>query len=513
MTRALRVVAAIVGLLGWAFPSPGQDVVEPGMGESLDRAIRAETYGQFWGSAMVVYEGRLVLAKGYGLANRELRPITADSLLELASVSKAFTAAAVLRLEMRGVLSTADPISKHLDGVPPDKAGVTIHHLVTHTSGIGQPTTMFEKDEREAAVRVLLAAPVETQPGTAHAYSNAGYWLLAAIIERATGKTFEDVVREEVLRPAGMLASACQTDPALALDRCVDRVIRGKASGSAGVCPYTYVWGYRGSGGIVTSARDMFAWDRALRGDTFLSAEAKAKMHAPALNAYAYGWEVRTGVMGREASHTGGVAGFAVAFTRYLDADAAILVMTNEPHNPVMLSRALTRVLFPGSVESVSATLRPSVHGADEHGMSVIPGNATYTASPSKGGGVEVRFAAPGHDPALVLRLSKPTALRVAGELNDAAKHAAAAQMTPNPPVRVEVYTGVYKGRAEPIEVEGPEVALAVQSGTPHPEPGGHARVTIIVQDPVSKFWPVFVKLASTEAEGLASAMLKALSP
>jgi hypothetical protein len=138
-------------------------------------------------------DGRL-LAEGLGLADREAgarwRPTTVSTI---GSITKQFTAALVLRLEEEGLLSVQDPIGRHLDGVPPDKQGVTLHHLLTHTSGIEDLEGADDWDPigREEFVRRALAAPLSARPGERYSYSNAGYSLLGAIVERRTGRSYE----------------------------------------------------------------------------------------------------------------------------------------------------------------------------------------------------------------------------------------------------------------------------------------------------------------------------------
>lgn len=503
-----RTLAPLILFLLTAVCS-AQNIIHAQLGQRLNDTVLRHSYGQFWGSVLVSKDSEVLLAHGYALANRDLHPISAHSLLELASISKAFTAAAIFRLESQNNLKVSDALSLHLPDVPTDKHAITIHHLLTHTSGLGQPPIRFTEDSRDQVIAAMLRAPVKSAPGSAFEYSNAGYWLLAAIIERASGLSYEQYLREHVLTPAGMASTFAQTDPKGDMTRCVDRVLKSKRVGSAGECPYPFTWGYRGSGGIVTSARDMFAWDQSLRADTLLSADAKARMFQPMLDDYACGWIIRDTPLGRTASHTGAVAGFVASFTRWLDRDACVLVITNAPHDPVALSDALTRILFPESVESVKAVMRPSMYPLGEHGQATMPASTLWriTRAPAS---VHITFhGSTESDAALALELNPALAARVSEELR---RHAAAVlahkQVSPNPPVVVELYTSAYKDTPEPIRIEGDDVVLVVRPGTPHPEEGGEHRVTIIIQDPAHGFWPVFIKLAADEARKLGEQLL-----
>jgi CubicO group peptidase (beta-lactamase class C family) len=505
----LRTLHTLILTLITTAAAPAQPT-NPDRHQPLQDTIARAAYGQFWGAVLVTKDNKVLLSQGFGIANQQLTAIDADSLFELASVTKSFTAAAILRLEMQGKLTTDDPISKHLADVPKDKAEITIHQLLTHTSGIGEgPRKPFSADDREIAVKAILAEPLNSKPGDTHTYSNAGYWLLAAIVERVSGAPFDDFLRTEVLDKAGMTHSACQGDPRLDRAHVVDRVTHDRRTGDAATCPYAFTWGYRGSGGVVTSANDMIAWDRALRADQLLAPAQKEKMFKPGLDNYGYGWFIETSPLGRVAKHTGGVAGFAVSYTRWLDKDASILVMTNEKNNPTALSDRLCRVLFPELEETISVILRPKVHGMDEHGMSRLPDAADFEVQ-AIDGRIRVLFkTAKDTEPPIELTLSKSAAARLATDLRT---HAQTVQSksasSPIPPIIVEIYTGAYKPVSDaPIKIEGEEVALQVQPGTPHAERDSKLRVTLIVQDPAHNFWPVFMKLGADTALDLSRAI------
>ncbi|MDX2131962.1 MAG: serine hydrolase domain-containing protein [Planctomycetota bacterium] len=521
LARATFVLAALAILAparAWGQPEPapfwrggeGGDVVAGDLGKQLDDAVRRATYGQFWGCVLAAKDGEIVLAKGYALANDELEPITGDTLLELASVSKAFTAAAILRLEMQGKLTLDDPIAMHLASVPDDKRGVTIRHLLTHTSGIPQPEGGFDADERERVVPVLLGPRMKSPPGAAFAYSNAGYWLLAAIVERVSGRSFEEFVRDEVFRPAGMGSTFAQTDPTLDLSRCAVRVSRGRTVGNAGQCPYPFAWGYRGSGGVVTSARDMFAWDRALRGGEFLADAQRTAMFTPALGNYALGWTISTGPLGRVASHTGGVAGFRVVFTRWLDTDACVLVITNEQHDPSAISAVVTGLLLPGASESSRVVLRVGGMAANEHGRVRAPDDTEGRVRTPDAGAPALEFGPPGAPPVVTIALPREAMMKAADSLVRFGSGARAGEHA-SPRVILEVYTRAYQGMGDTIELADAGLTVTVSPGSPHREPDALRRVTMIVQDPARSFWPVFVKMDAHDARALGERLRAAL--
>lgn len=141
------------------------------------------------GAVLVAQNGEIILHKGYGLADRERRiQNTPSTLFHVASVGKIFTAAAVLKLEMQGKLKTSDLISKYLGEFPKEKSGATIHHLLTHTAGLTVDGSTPDYSSRKAFVQSVKDAPVESKPGEKYRYTNAGYIVLAAIVEEVSGQ-------------------------------------------------------------------------------------------------------------------------------------------------------------------------------------------------------------------------------------------------------------------------------------------------------------------------------------
>src|SRR5687768_14866524 len=166
-------------------------------------------------------DGRVVLKKAYGLANRETGlPYTVDMVSSIGSVTKQFAGAAIMKLEMMGKLKTSDPISKYLPGVPEDKAGITIHHLLTHTAGFSGDLGGMDGEAiaRDALVAKVLAAPLASKPGERFEYSNEGFSLAGAIVEIVSGKGYETFLREELFLPLDMADTGYQA-PAWPLTR------------------------------------------------------------------------------------------------------------------------------------------------------------------------------------------------------------------------------------------------------------------------------------------------------
>ncbi|MCI0588788.1 MAG: beta-lactamase family protein [Planctomycetes bacterium] len=346
MVRLRRVLSAftLAGIVLAAFPraeegiqkdpargkAKGEAVVSGKSGEELDAVIGGlDEPGGFSGCVLVAKGGKVLLEKGYGVLDASKgTPMPKDALWDWASACKQFTAAAVLKLEMQKKLSLEDPLGKHFRSAPADKKGITIRQLLNHTAGIGYPDTKskgWNPFDRDAAVQCILEAPLTHAPGKRWAYSNAGYWLAAALVEKASGKPFESYLREHLFEPAGMKGAGSIGDAEIDLAR-VPLEDRGKSPRF--VYGPSLSWGYRGSGGMLASTREMLAWHQALQGEKVLSKAAKEKYYDSGLQNYALGWVVK--VPGRQVQHGGNVGHIATWYFRDLENDVVVAFACNQ---------------------------------------------------------------------------------------------------------------------------------------------------------------------------------------
>lgn len=297
-------------------------------GFAVVAAVDAAEADGFSGVVLAADAGEIVAVVATGSADAAIGPGT---LFEIASVTKQFTAAAVMTLVQAGKLSLDDPIAKHLPGVPESCSAITVRHLLQHTSGIPGTNSQGGGDDLAAVLPVFLRGGPQHEPGTHFEYWNQGYALLSEIIARASGEPFTAYLRRAIFEPAGMTSTVFTGDEApegaaIALGQ--------SGMGPARTAlehPYgEYGFQYRGMGGIVTNVHDLWRWDRALRGTAMLDDASKEAMFTPGLQNYALGWFVGRRAYGPMHQHSGGVRGFGADLRRYPDRDALIVVLCND---------------------------------------------------------------------------------------------------------------------------------------------------------------------------------------
>lgn len=310
--------------------TPGE-TVEGDLATKLDTYLTRITPFGFSGALLVAKDGRIILNKGYGMAIRsENVPNSSETVFSTGSITKQFTAAGIMKLEMMGKLKTEDPITKYFDDVPEDKKGITLHNLLTHTSGVvdalGPDYVTAPRDE---TARKTLDAPLRFKPGEQFGYSNAGYSLLAAVIEKVSGQSYEEFMNTNIFVPSGMKFTGYRMPD---WDKkVVAHWYRGEKDNGTPLEKNYPQWHLLGNGGILSTTEDMYRWHQALLGDKLLSAEAKKKMYTPFLNEYGYGWDIIEREMGTLIQHDGGsMLGSSAEMRRYIDARAVTMLFCNQ---------------------------------------------------------------------------------------------------------------------------------------------------------------------------------------
>ncbi len=329
-------------------------------------------YGQFQGAALVALHGEVIYRKGIGLANVEWGiPNTPETRYSIASHGKAFTAVLIMQLVEKKELDLHVPIAKYLPAYRKDNAEkVTIHHLLRHTSGVpGVPSEWSETQNRnpytlDRLVELANLGELEFEPETRFAYSNNGYNLLAAIIERVTGQTYEQVLQERILDPLGMKDTGLVKHQPIVARRAsnYNRLFWGELVNA----PYMDESFAVGAGGMYSTVDDMFKWDQALRSDRLLSPASRELLFTPGLGDAGYGWGVGTYTTAGDGNPNtlvygfGGTNGAASVTYRLIEDNHLIVLLGNirqVPRQEIVTN--LTRVLVGLPVTPLAPPLRP----------------------------------------------------------------------------------------------------------------------------------------------------------
>jgi CubicO group peptidase (beta-lactamase class C family) len=315
----------------------------------MDACVQVE---QFSGSVLVCMDNETVFKNGYGMANLEHDVSnTPDTKFRIGSITKQFTAMTIMLLEERGKLKIEDHITKYIVDAPEAWADVTVHHLLTHTSGIHSFTSMpeYRRDMMltqsiDQMVVRFKDKPLRFSPGEKFEYSNSGYFLLGTIVEKASGVSYEEFIRKEI----------CE---ALKLrDTGYDRfrtVLKHRASGYKRLSDKTVHDNYLdmsqpyAAGSLYSTVEDLNRWDQALRRRELISEERYKRMYTPEKNGYAYGWAVRGNSGRKTISHGGGINGFRSHILRYPEEKMCVVVLCNVlPAKPDKVARDLAAIML-----------------------------------------------------------------------------------------------------------------------------------------------------------------------
>jgi CubicO group peptidase (beta-lactamase class C family) len=230
--------------------------------QEASEKLRDLTSEGFVGSVLVAREGRVVLEENAGFRH----DLESPPSYWIASITKQFTAAAILRLQERGKLDIYDPIAEYLPGIPDDKTAISVFHLLTHTSGLRQDYAADGISDKSDALEALLVPELQSVPGESFAYANDNYNLLAMILEQASGKTYEDCLREEIFEPAGMTNAGSWGQPV------PDGVFIPPIISPMNDDAMAANWGFRGATGMRASVQGLHAFLRAM--DKLLTPES-----------------------------------------------------------------------------------------------------------------------------------------------------------------------------------------------------------------------------------------------
>lgn len=360
--RALALAALLLCLAACAgLPPAGERA--PHTDRLAEELARLESRG-FVGQVAVVHAGEVLLLEGYGtMGIGDPRPVTPQAVMPLASLSKPFTASAILALAADGRLAIDDPVGRYVNGLDSHWAKVTIEHLLTHSAGLpaeihnrnwdGDPR--FEPIDPEELIRRVNRFRPDHPPGAGYNYGNVTYNLLAAIIELVSGQPWEIFLQERLMRPAGI-----EDLGLLAPEWSPDRMVGGRANGED---RSHYLdrprledglgYNLRGAGDLLASPRAMIEWFRAIRGGDWLPAPWQARWLKPRVaepdgSRYGYGLHFRDeSSFGPVIGHRGGDRVFATDFSWFTDADVMVYIATaNARFEADVLAPDLHALLF-----------------------------------------------------------------------------------------------------------------------------------------------------------------------
>ena len=307
-------------------------------------------------SLAVIKKGKPIVNKGYGLANAEHNvPVTAETVIRLGSVSKQFFTTAILKLQEEGKLNIADSVHKFFTDAPETWRPILVKHLMSHTSGLKRESPAYDNHKMISDLEIIEAAyplPLDFKTGEKYQYCNLGYYMLAQIITQISGMPWQDYIKEKLFKPAGMRNSG-MTDFHL--------IIPNRASGymqrNGVMVNADAMYAVRPSGGFLSTSTDMILWDKVLREKkNILKKENWELLWQPFIKTsdkreskafYGFGWVIDERNGHKIIEHGGANVGFRSYYTRFVNDDLSIIIMTNtDEANPGAIVRALSEYYF-----------------------------------------------------------------------------------------------------------------------------------------------------------------------
>lgn len=357
----------------------------------VDAYMRAAVANDhFTGAVLLAHDGAPLFDAAYGMASYELGvPNTPRTVFHIASLTKQFTAMAIMQLRDRGRLNVDDPICTYLANCPPAWKPITIRHLLTHTSGIRNVSSLTEWDDdlslkhytRAGFVDLFRALPLRFPPGDKYEYSNSGYFLLGLIVERISGSGFGDYLEANIFKPLGMSHSGYDDNRAIVPGAASGYYSRGSSFITATyVDPSTRL----GDTGIVSTTGDLLRWDQALYTEKLVSRHTLDEIFTPYKNGYAYGWEVGMRFGRRTAGHSGSDGGFSSYILRFPDDRVTVIILGNgDRMSAARTAIDLSAMMFGASYKTPASQLRDELWDSVERG-SVAAATARFDRARSE---------------------------------------------------------------------------------------------------------------------------------
>jgi CubicO group peptidase (beta-lactamase class C family) len=338
--------------------------------EFLNGLVKQE---RFSGSILIARDGRVLMSKGYGMANYEWDvPNTPQTLFRLGSVTKQFTAVAIMMLQEMGKLNVEDSVCKYVADCPAAWQPVAIRHLLTHTSGIWNFTntpdyrkTMSLPSTALETIARFKDKPLEFKPGERFNYSNSGYVLLGHLIEKLSGQSYEAFLREHIFAPLKMTNTGYDNAGALLKHRASGYTLR---TGHLTNAPYLDMTIPFAAGALYSTVEDLYLWDQALYTEKLVKQRTLDAIFTPFKDNYGYGFSIDKRFGLRQISHGGAINGFTSFISRFPDERATIIVLSNiDSFSTEQIASRLARlsladkIVVPATVKVDAGVLRSYV--------------------------------------------------------------------------------------------------------------------------------------------------------
>lgn len=355
------ILVLFILFIGFGIPAQLSCQSPESLEKKLDDYLNAHLQNRsFMGSILLATEGQILVSKGYGMANLEHDvPNTPQTKFRLGSITKQFTSMSVMQLQKKGLLSVNDTCDKY---IPDFKSGdlFTIHHLLTHTSGVisftGFPDyrkTMVLPLKLEEIIAKFKDRPLEFEPGSQFKYSNSGYILLGYIIEKVSGMSYADYIEEKIFDPLGMKDTGYDSHRMILKNRATGYIAsKERYINSA----YIDMKIPHAAGALYSTVEDLYKWDRAIYTEKLIDTASLEKMFTPFKNGYGYGWGIGTIFERKRISHNGGINGFVTHIGRFPEDETCIIILSNQANAKMRdIVKDVTAILFgePYSIPTV----------------------------------------------------------------------------------------------------------------------------------------------------------------
>ena len=326
--------------------------------DRLEKYMQAQVdISNFSGSILVMKRDQIVFKKAYGLADREWDIFNdIDTKFRIGSITKQFTAVAILQLQEQGKLSVKDRLSKYISNYP-NGDNITIHMLLTHSSGIKNyidlpgywPGMKFFPMTVDSMINILKQTPLDFPPGTKWNYSNSGYLILGCIIEKVSGEKYKQYIQNHILKVLNMSNSGVDSPDTILYHRARGY---GKINGKYfNAFPWVSLEIPSGEGAMYSTVEDLSKWDKALLKNSIISESSKKQMFTPYWGNYGYGFSIDSFLGHSRNWHNGAIDGYTSTFSRFPMDSSCVVVLSNNEARTDEIAHCLSAILFNASVD------------------------------------------------------------------------------------------------------------------------------------------------------------------